>query len=88
MVKLSIWKFDLTMADSQIVWMPTNARILTVQMQRGIPCVWAVVDEYEETEPRVIRIFGTGNPYDANAAHYIGTVQNGPLVWHVFEEQP
>ncbi len=84
--KRSIWKYELQVTDAQVVRMPVGARILTVQVQRDTPCLWALVDEEAKREPRVIRMLGTGNPFDADGT-YIGTIQthHAALVWHVFE---
>ncbi len=70
--------------------MPIGAKILTVQTQNDIPCLWALVDPQAETEGRNIEIFGTGHPVLSDlgtAREYIGTFQmhNGTLVFHVFE---
>lgn len=83
----SIWKFELSITDEQIVSVPKGAWILTAQMQRGRLCVWAMVDTNVICEPTHFRIFGTGNPVTGLYGQYIGTVQDGGLVWHVFAEQ-
>ena len=84
----TIWKFPLTVTDSQRVEMPEGAQLLTVQLQGNQPCLWAVVDSDNETEDRYFEIYDTGNPIrgDINeTAKYIATFQQGPFVWHVFE---
>lgn len=83
----TIWKYELEPADRQQVLMPKGAAILCVQKQSGGLCLWAMVDSQEKTEPREIALFGTGNPIDVHPERlkYIGTAQQGPFVWHVFE---
>lgn len=84
----SIWKFALRVTDSQIVRMPMGAVILTVQVQRGTPCLWARVDTKVGRETRLILTFGTGQPVAFEKTDkYIGTYQldEGALVLHVFE---
>lgn len=83
---LRIWKYPLEITDSQPVPMPTGARILTVQVQHGQPCLWALVDPTRASKYREIRMVGTGHPADG-LTNYIGTFQadGGALVFHVFE---
>lgn len=85
-----IWKFQLAPVESQDILMPAGARILTVQTQRDVLCLWALVDPQARTKPRDIRIVGTGHQADMNTMQYLGTAQmvGGALVWHVFEEAP
>jgi len=84
-----IFKYQLDIKDEQILEMPKDAEILTVQNQRGWLCLWARVDPNFPKENRKIRVIGTGHPlYDKSYLKYIGSAQfdNGYLVWHVFEE--
>lgn len=82
----AIWKFYLPLGDRVEIQMPECARILTVQVQRGDPVIWALVDRDVPTSPRRFRIVGTGHPVDF-MGDYIGTFQMpaGYLVFHVFE---
>lgn len=94
-----IYKYPLRVVDSQLVLMPTGAKILSVQAQNGTLCMWAVVDEMPENqsnvsvEYRTFYIFGTGNSIPAGMPthvvsdhkYFIGTVQMDGFVWHVFE---
>jgi hypothetical protein len=55
-------------------------------MQHGVPCLWALVDPEQDYTDRTIDIIVTGHDIvDLFTRTYIGTVQQGPLVWHVFE---
>lgn len=89
-----IWKFPLSWvwnfktSDTQVISMPYAAKILCVQMQHGIPCLWALCKMDDGMADRTIDIFGTGHSIiDLFTRTYIGTVQqmDGALVWHVFE---
>jgi hypothetical protein len=83
----TIWKFPIETTDVQDVMMPAGARILCVQVQNGVPCLWAVVEPNNCEARRCIRVFGTGG--DAHdQGDYIGTYQlaNGALVLHVFAD--
>lgn len=79
-----IYKYPLTVTDNQTVPMPKGAEILTVQVQGGTPCLWAMVDLREPEEDRRILTYGTGHIVDLEG-RYIGTYQMSALVFHVFE---
>ena len=51
-------------------------------------CLWAMSNTDESRKVRrMIRVYGTGRPIEEplESLNYIGTVQVGPFVWHVFE---
>ncbi len=83
----SIWKYELSVTDVQVIQMPEGAELLCVQNQRGVPCVWALVETSRPKIMREIHIFGTGRPCDSFKEGYVGTFQlrNGDLVFHVFD---
>lgn len=84
-----VYKYPLDIQDEVIVMMPKGARVLSVQVQNGRPCLWAAVDPTEmELEKRLFRIAETGHPIHDNVVDgFIGTIQlyDGRLVFHVFE---
>ena len=83
-----IFKYPLKITDLQKISMPKDSTLLTVQVQNGIPCLWALVDTDKETEERFIGIIGTGNLVPKGILRYIGTFQgleNNWFVGHVFE---
>lgn len=88
---MKIFKYELELADKQIVTMPNMKWILDAQIQTGKLCVWAMVDENRETEDLTFYIFGTGNPIPEDIGYnnlfYIGSVQDRGFVWHVFFER-
>lgn len=81
-----IWKYQLKLQPEQRIEMPVEAKILTVQVQYDIPCLWALVDPDLHKVLRDICIVGTGRQFDG-LGEYIGTFQraDGSLIWHVFE---
>lgn len=89
-MRYSIWKFPFDMTDEVKITMPTGSRILSLQVQNGRPCVWALVDtQTSDTEDRVFDIYGTGQPLkDMDKESFIGTCQLSELVFHVFEILP
>lgn len=86
-MKNTIWKFALALTGSQEIRMPENAQILSVQYQADNLVLWAIVNPAKPIVPRTIMIFGTGHLLpDLDLRNFIGTVQDGGLVWHVFED--
>ena len=88
----TIHKFQLEMAQHQELPMPKGAKILTVQVQSYVPCIWAEVpaDSSVEMEQRTIAMFGTGHPIpfdDYTKEVYIGTLtdEGGTFIFHVYD---
>jgi len=84
---MEIWKYELEVTDQQIIAMPLDAKILTVQTQHDQPCLWVAVIPTNVKVQRKIRVAGTGHTI-LTTNGYIGTFQQlgGNLVWHVFDE--
>jgi len=87
---LTIFKYPVPIEDHFILELPKNAKILAVQIQRGAPQLWAMVDSETEKEARHFRLSETGHPLGEDylrIINYIGTFQmeNGALVFHLFE---
>lgn len=82
-----IHKFSLQQEPLQGIWIPKDATILTVQVQRNIPCLWVLLDPDADKVLRKIVIVGTGQEFPEEGLRYIGTFQlfEGSLVFHVFE---
>ena len=84
---IAIWKFPIKVVSSQIVPMPMGTKILTVQVQRDKPCLWAIVDTGVKQGPRLILTVATGEDMGSGANwSYVGTYQlfDGEEVYHVF----
>lgn len=86
----TIFKYSIPIKDYLYIKMPKGAKILSFQIQMGEPVIWALVNPNEECEERNFCIKGTGHPiqyddFDENI--FIGTIQSGALVWHLFEEK-
>jgi len=86
-----IYEFPLAVTDSQFIDAPYVGQVLTVGVQRGIPCLWAVVWPDEPGYGIDVRTFGTGHPIDISLQDYsyVGTYQlnDGALIFHVFCRQ-
>lgn len=80
-----IFKYPLEATDVQYLELPARAQFLTVQVQNGIPCLWALVDPTQKKELRRIRTIGTGHPIENDFdSTYLATYQLPGLVFHVF----
>jgi hypothetical protein len=83
----TIHKFPLDVIDDQPFEMPIGAKVLCVQVQNGLPCIWAEVNTEVPKENRWFSVYGTGAELAAFDHTYIGTFQlrDGQLVFHVYE---
>jgi hypothetical protein len=88
---MTIWKLPLEVTDEQEVSMPRDAQLLCVQTQRGMPCLWALVDAGKPAVKRSLLTVGTGHSAPSDIGAYVGTyqleLQGGMLVFHVFERK-
>lgn len=85
----TIWKYQFPIDDHITILMPHGAKVLAVQVQDRVPCIWALVDTREtKCVPYKFRLYGTGHPCESDLSNYIGTFQmaGGKLVFHLFEE--
>lgn len=81
----TIWKYALIPGNNRFM-IPKKAVFLDIQVQDGVPCMWAFVDPNVEKETCVIRIYGTGHqiPVEKEKLAYMGTFQIERLVFHAF----
>ena len=81
-----IYKYPLTIDDTQTVMIPDNSTILTVALQYGKPVLWVEVDTEETLRKRIIYTRGTGHDLKDVHGVYLGTYQkgNGAFVFHVY----
>jgi hypothetical protein len=84
----TIYKYELSVEDNQIIKMPDGAKFLSLQTQNENPCIWMLVD----TENKLVDIhfvtYGTGHEIKSGLGEFVGTYQlnNGRLVFHVFKQ--
>jgi hypothetical protein len=86
---MTIWTYPFDVTDEFEQLMPAGAKVLSVQVQNGQPCMWALVDAAERDEVRKFRVVGTGHPIEnSHALQFVGTFQihGGMLVFHLCEE--
>lgn len=82
---MTIWKYPMPLCKHFSISMPHGAEVFTVQVQGGVPTAWAIVDTDAVKEPLHFRWVGTGQKLDENKSQYVGTIQDGDFVWHLFE---
>ena len=72
--------------NSPVNYMPRGARPLSVGMQGQGLYVWALVDTEAPAAEHMFAVRGTGNEIkpEVEQGDFIGTVFDGPFVWHVF----
>jgi hypothetical protein len=80
----SIFKYPLALMTTQRLMLPRDATIRDVQIQDGTICLWVEVIPKNPPVSCSIKIVGTGNAEVEPTDSYIGTVQQGPFVWHVY----
>lgn len=81
-----IYKYQLALHGVNVLPLPTGARPLAVDDQDGVLCMWALIDDECSDEERNFAFVGTGHPIPGSLeSTYIGTVQQPPFVWHLFE---
>ncbi len=81
-----IWKYTLPEKSYPVISMQKGARVLSVDVQHGKVQVWALVDPNAVEELREFRMAGTGDSLEEEIVswRFIGTVQMGDFVWHIF----
>lgn len=85
----TIYKYELSVEDEQIIEMPYLHQILSLQVQYGKPCIWVLVDLSVSTMENVKFVtYGTGHQVKPEIDKYVGTYQlnDGLLVFHVFKQ--
>jgi hypothetical protein len=86
-MRRQIWKYPLP-KGLNLLEMPEKAIPRSVQIQGGQLCLWAEVQTNQPLEKRRFIVIGTGHPFppvETRPDIYIGTVQDGALVWHIYE---
>lgn len=86
----TVWKYPLQVDDYQQVSLPEGAELLCVKLQKGTPCLWALVDPSIPTRTvHTIRCAGTGHSIAPEYNKYLGTIliMNDDLVFHFFARE-
>lgn len=81
-----LWKFDVApSAGPQVIKAPGLGKAVFFAMQGGQPRVWMKVKPDHPEVERQIQVVGTGHDIPNNW-RYVGSLQDGPYVWHLFQE--
>jgi len=73
---------------SQTIEFPKDGKVMSIQYQNGIPCMW-VHGDFTKLGPAIIYAIPTGQHVEyLDEPLYIGTLQDGPFVWHYFLRLP
>lgn len=87
---LTIWKYAIPPEKEFELTMPEDFVPLRIELQGGLPMMWALVDSDHELRATHFRTYFTGETVDAFGdtvdAHntYIGTFAVNGIVWHLF----
>lgn len=83
----TIFKYQFCIDDTIRVVMPMQSKVLSIQVQRGEPTMWALVETDLPKVTREFRVRGTGHEIGDDCGPFIGTFQlhDGALVFHLFE---
>jgi|WetSurMetagenome_2_1015567.scaffolds.fasta_scaffold04369_10 hypothetical protein len=90
-----IYKYELAVIPKQFIKMPYDFKILKVDVQKGIPCIWVEhIKEIAEAGIHVLNSYefitvGTGKPFSfvyEDNWEYIGSymLDEGQFVGHVY----
>ncbi len=82
----TMYKYPLDAKPLQRLAVPKGAMLRAVQVQDGVPTIWAEIEPTAETVIKEIRTYATGEPMDDHWRYYLGTYQldGGQLVFHVY----
>ena len=82
---MQVWKFPLRPGTgSQQVRIPRGAQLLSIQLQDGMPTLWALCDEDAPLVERQLWAYGTGDAM-VKAWPFVATLQIGTAVLHYFD---
>ena len=84
----TVWKYPIPFAGLFTLEMPAGAEVLSVQIQRGDPVLWSLVETDARKSNRAFRIVAAGQELlNADELEFRGTFQvhGGALVFHLFE---
>jgi hypothetical protein len=80
----TVHKYPVRFCQSRIS-MPEGAEIIRFSAQRNELCIWAVVDTTKPEKNRHFEVVGTGHEIGFEYNKYVGSCDQGPYIWHLFE---
>ncbi len=83
---MTIWKYELTLAETQVFEMPRGAKGLTVHTESNIPYLYMLVEERADLWKHRIRVYVTEEPITLGMVGvYVGVWWDGGFAHHVFD---
>lgn len=84
---ITIHKYPFAIQDEFQLVIPAASQILFVELQRGVPCIWALVNDGFPKETKTLFIYGTGHPIERplNTIEHVASFQQDDFVWHLFQ---
>ena len=83
---MTIWKFPFNIDDCVVLELPYKYKVVHVDVQNGLPCMWILHEPNDPKFTRKFYIFGTGHPINEKLFdRHITSFQMGQFVWHVFD---
>jgi hypothetical protein len=87
-MQVIIYNHALEIAEFQTLVLPKTAKILSVQMQAAVLCLWEMHSTVDgEVGQLSIQMVGTGLTAENPVGDYLGSVQEYGYVWHVFVQK-
>ena len=85
-MKKRIWKYPLSLAGFQTVWIPKRADLLTVVAQYNTPVLYAAVIPTNDLEEIGIFVIKTGYEIPSGPMRHLGTflIDGDAFVGHAF----
>lgn len=80
----TIYKYPIVIQPRQVLPLPDDYKILHIELQDGVPCLWADIDTENPITNCVILMFGTGWELPRSPIAHIATLQVGIYVWHFY----
>ena len=81
-----VWKFPVKQWTINKLDMPSGAEVVHFGPDpEGTMSFWAVVEPDVKPCRRVFYVVGTGRDVE-DGSKYIGSVNDAPFVWHLFEK--
>jgi hypothetical protein len=69
-----IFKYELNPEGRQMLMMPRGAQPLSVEQQRDLPVLFALVDDEQPLESRIFRAVTTGEIFNPENSTFVGTI--------------
>jgi hypothetical protein len=88
---LTIYKYKLNQGRVNQIQMPMDASVISVGLDPMEDiCIWALVETDNDMDERTFFVAGTGWDITEDLLEFteissLGTVRQGPFMWHIFE---